>query len=183
MEAATKTAEAPEAAKTAETTTETKTAPETKGVKRIVNRVSKELKDAGFRGKKQWQEVVKSARDLVKRAKPEIKREKLGEAWRKEVREAMKTLRTRSEGWTHSKPFLNARDRGAQFLLKLATRVKDAAVKVETNLADTLKYHKGDVVSGGTFTCTGCSEELKLTESGTIPACPKCGKVDFKRKA
>ena len=66
---------------------------------------------------------------------------------------------------------------------KLANKVKDAAISVETNLQESLRYKKGEVVSGGTFVCAACSEELKIEASGPIGACPKCGKEDFARKS
>ncbi len=74
------------------------------------------------------------------------------------------------------------RDKGADFLLRIATRVKDAAEAVETNLEEILRYRKGEFVGGGRFVCTKCAEALVLEESGPIPAC-KCGHEEWKRKA
>jgi rubrerythrin len=152
---------------------------------RFVQRLTDELKEAGKGGKKQWEDAVKSTRDFLAKAKPPLKREeldKVGETVKKDVRHALRSITARGEGWTSSEAFLTARDKGAQFLLTLARNVKKAALSVETNLEETLRYKKGEIVSGGTFVCAACSQELKVETSGPIPACPKCAKEDFKRK-
>jgi rubrerythrin len=153
---------------------------------RFVTKLTDELKEATKVGKKQWEDAVKTTRDYLAKAKPPIKREdleKLGDTVKKDVRHALRSFKTRGEQWTSSESFLTARDKGAQFLLTLAHRIKDAAETVEGNLEETLKYKKGELVSGGRFVCMACSAELKLEESGAIPSCPKCGKDDWKRKA
>ena len=152
---------------------------------RFVQRLTDELKEAGKGGKKQWEDAVKATRDFLAKAKPPLKREeleKVGDTVKKDVRHALRSIKEKGESFTGSEAFLTARDKGAQFLLKLAHRVKDAAVSVETNLEEALRYKKGEVVSGGTFVCIDCKTELKLEASGPIPACAKCGKEDFRRK-
>jgi rubrerythrin len=177
------TATAAPSATTAESKLETKTRLK-EAYERIVQRVGHELKGARNVGKKQWEESVKSAREFVKRAKPDIKREdvdKVGETVKKDVRNVVGSLKARGKGITQSQSFLTARDKGAQFLLKIAHKLKDAAVKVESNLEESLKYHQGEFAGAGVFACTSCNKELALKEAGTIPACG-CGKGDFKRK-
>jgi len=152
---------------------------------RFVQKLTDELKEAGKGGKKQWEEAVKTTRDFLAKAKPPLKRdelEKVAETVKKDVRHALRSIKERGESWTSSEAFLTARDKGASFLLKLAHRVKDAAVSVETNLQEALRYKKGEVVSGGTFVCVACSKELKLESSGPMPACG-CSKEDFTRKS
>jgi hypothetical protein len=152
---------------------------------RFVQRLTDEVREAGKGGKKQWEDAVKATRDFLEKAKPSLKREeleKVGETVKKDVRHAFRSIRERGDAWTSSEAFLTARDRGAQFLLKLVKSLKDTAVSVETNLEETLQYKKGEVVSGGTFVCVGCSTELRLETSGPIPPCPKCAKEVFKRK-
>lgn len=153
---------------------------------RFVQKLTEELKEAGKGGKKQWEDAVKSTREFLAKAKPPLKREeleKVAETVKKDVRHALRSIKERGDSWTSSEAFLTARDKGAEFLLKLAKSVKDAAVTVETNLSETLRYKKGEVVSGGAFVCVACSQEQKVEASGPIPACPKCGKEDFKRKS
>ncbi len=153
---------------------------------RFVQKLTEELKEAGKGGKKQWEDAVKSTRDILAKAKPPLNREeleKVGETVKKDVRHALRTIKERGDAWTSSEAFLTARDKGAQFLLKLAARVKETATTVETNLEESLRYKKGEVVSGGTFVCIACSEEQKVETSGPIPACAKCGKEDFRRKS
>jgi hypothetical protein len=151
---------------------------------RFVEKLTEELKEAGKGGKKQWEDAVKSTRDFLAKAKPPLKRdelEKIGETVKKDVRHALRTIQERGEAWTSSEAFLSARDKGAKFLLTLASRVKETALSVETNLEETLRYKKGEIVSGGTFLCVACSKEQRVEASGPIPACA-CGKEDFKRK-
>lgn len=153
---------------------------------RFVLKLTEELKEAGKGGKKQWEEAVQSTRDFLAKAKPPLNREeleKVGETVRKDVRHALRTIKERGDAWTSTEAFLSARDKGAQFLIGLAKRVKETAISVETNLAEALHYKKGEIVSGGTFVCVACSEELKLEASGSIPSCARCAKDDFKRKS
>jgi len=180
-----------EAVKTAEpTTTETKksetpVAKARETYERFVQKLTEELKEAGKGGKKQWEDAVKTTRDFLAKAKPPTKREdieKVAETVKKDVRHALRSIKEKGESWTTSEAFLTARDKGAQFLLKLAHRVKDAAVSVETNLEEALRYKTGEVVSGGTFVCTACKAETKLETSGAIPTCKSCGKDEFRRK-
>lgn len=155
------------------------------GYERLAHRVGTELHERGKIGKKQWEDALTSAREFVQRSKPELKREdveKVAEGVKKDVRQAVRTIGSRGEEFTRSESFLTARDKGAELLLRIATLVKDKAEAVETNLSEILKYKKGDVVGGGTFLCAACSESLTV-ESGAIPACPKCGKEEFKRKS
>ncbi len=152
---------------------------------RFVQRLTDEVREAGKGGKKQWEDAVKATRDFLAKAKPPLKRdelERVGETVKKDVRHALRTIRERGDAWTSSEAFLTARDRGAEFLLKLVKSLKDAALSVETNLEETLHYKKGEVVSGGTFICVGCSQELKVETSGPIAACAKCSKEVFRRK-
>jgi hypothetical protein len=152
-------------------------------LQRFAQRVTKELREARDAGLKQWEGAVKSAREFVRKAKPELKREdvaKIGENVRKDVRKALGVVKTRSDGWTRSGAFLTARDKGAQFLLRLALKVKKAAGAIESNLEETLKYRTGDLVGKGTFVCVSCAKEVTV-EAGAIPACV-CGKDSFKRK-
>jgi hypothetical protein len=152
---------------------------------RFVQRLTDELKQAGKVGKKQWEDALAKTREFIARAKPELKREdieKMAETVRKDVKSALRSFKSRGEDWTKSESFLTARDKGAEFLLKVASRVKDAFETLETNLEETLKYRKGEFVTGGRFICTSCTAELTLAETGNIPACPKCGKEEFKRK-
>lgn len=173
------------------TETETKTEPTTAAQRaretyeRFVQKLTEELKEAGKGGKKQWEDAVKSTREFLAKAKPPLKREeleKVSETVKKDVRHALRTIKERGDAWTSSEAFLAARDKGAQFLLKLANRVKDAALTVETNLQETLRYKTGEVVSGGTFVCAECSEEQKLETAAALAACARCGKEDFRRK-
>jgi rubrerythrin len=153
---------------------------------KFVQRLTDELKQAGKVGKKQWEDAMKSAREFIQKSKPELKRddiEKMAETVKKDVRNALRSFRTRGEDWTKSESFLTARDKGAEFLLKAATRVKDAFEAIENNLEETLKYRQGELVGGGRFVCTACNAELTVAESGPVPACPKCGKDEFKRKS
>jgi hypothetical protein len=152
---------------------------------RLVNRVSEELKDVSKLRRKQWEDALKSAREWMQRARPEVKREeveRLANTVTKDVRHALRSFTTRGDEWTRSEAFLTARDRGAQFLLKLATKVKDAAHAVESNLEETLTYHNDELVSSGRFLCAACQTELTVEQSGPLPAC-KCGKTDFRRKS
>lgn len=153
---------------------------------RFVERLSVELKEAGKVGKKQWEDALKSTREFVQKARPELKREdieKVAETVKKDVRHALRTVRERGEDWTRSESFLAARDKGAQFLLKLATRLKDTFESIETNLEETLRYRKGEVVTAGRFVCASCANELTVAEAGALPPCPKCAKEEFRRKA
>jgi hypothetical protein len=175
---------------TAEPVTEKKTsatrAQAVQTYERFVERLGVELKEAGKVGKKQWEDAVKSTRDFLQKARPPVVREeieKIGETVKKDVRHALRSFRARGEEWTKSESFLTARDKGAQFLLRIAHKLKDAAESVETNLEEAIRYKKGEVVSGGTFTCADCHEEQKVTEAGPLTLCARCGKEDFRRKA
>src|SRR5437588_12116849 len=90
---------------------------------RFVQKLTEELKEAGKGGKKQWEDAVKSTRDFLAKAKPPLKRdelEKVAETVKKDVRHALRTIKERGDAWTSSEAFLTARDKGAEFLLKLA---------------------------------------------------------------
>jgi rubrerythrin len=153
---------------------------------RFVQKLTDELKEAGKGGKKQWEDAVKSTRDFLAKAKPPLSREeleKVGDTVQKDVRHALRTIKEKGDAWTSSEGFLTARDKGAQFLLKLVHRIKETATTVETNLQETLSYKAGEVVSGGAFVCTSCSQELKVESADAIPTCAVCGKAEFKRKA
>ena len=155
------------------------------GYERFTQKVASELRERGKVGKKQWEEALKTAKDFVQKSKPELKREdleKLGDGIKKDVRAALRTIKSRGDDFTKSEAFLTARDKGAEFLLKIAHAVKDAAESVETNLGEVLKYKKGDVVGGGQLVCNGCKETVTV-ESGPLAACPKCGNEEFKRKS
>src|SRR4051812_45255325 len=89
---------------------------------RFVQKLTDELKEAGRGGKKQWEEAVQSTRDFLAKAKPPLRREDLervGDTVKKDVRHALRTIKERGDSWTSSEAFLTARDKGAQFLLKL----------------------------------------------------------------
>src|SRR4051812_8475547 len=99
--------------KNAETVTATTTKPEDKDVRarakdtyeRFVTKLTDELKEAGKVGKKQWEDAVKTTRDYLAKAKPPIKREdleKLTDTVKKDVRHALRSFKTRGEGWTSS---------------------------------------------------------------------------------
>ncbi|MEZ0229189.1 MAG: hypothetical protein ACAI25_11240, partial [Planctomycetota bacterium] len=141
---------------------------------RFVQRLTDELKEAGKGGKKQWEDAVKSTRDFLAKAKPPLSREeleKVADTVQKDVRHALRGIKEKGDAWTSSEGFLSARDKGAQFLLKLVHRIKETATTVETNLQDALRYKTGEVVSSGAFVCTSCSQELKIETAGAIPAC------------
>jgi hypothetical protein len=97
---------------------------------RFAQKLVDEVKEAGKGGKKQWEDAVKSTRDLLARAKPPLKRDEL----EKLATTVKTTIQERGDAWTSSERFLKARDKGAQFLIKIAQRVKEAALNVETNL-------------------------------------------------
>src|SRR5271170_4915327 len=76
---------------------------------RFVQRLTKEIKDAGKGGKKQWEDAVKATRDFLAKAKPPLKRdelEKVSETVKKDVRHALRTITERGETWTSSESFL-----------------------------------------------------------------------------
>src|SRR5581483_6277213 len=98
---------------------------------RFVHKLVDEVKEAGKGGKKQWEDAVKSTRTLLAKAKPPLKRdeiEKLATTVKttvtEDVRHALHTIQERGDAWTSSERFLRARDKGAQFLIKIAQRVK-----------------------------------------------------------
>ncbi len=152
---------------------------------RFVQKLTDELKEAGKGGKKQWEDAVKSTRDFLAKAKPPLTREeleKVGDTVQKDVRHALRTIKERGDAWTSSESFLTARDKGAQFLLKLVHSVKETATSVETNLEESLRYRTGEVVTGGKFVCAACSQEQKIEAPAALVPCSLCGKNDFKRK-
>lgn len=44
-----------------------------------------------------------------------------------------------------------------------------------------LIYKEGEVASAGTFTCTTCKHQMHWTKSGTIPLCPNCRGITFRK--
>src|SRR5207249_4486183 len=113
------------------------------GYERVTQKVASELRERGKVGKKQWEDALKTAKEFVRKSKPELKREdieKVGEGVKKDVRAAVRTIKARGEDFTKSQAFLTARDKGAEFLLRIAHAVKDAAESIETNLSEVLKY-------------------------------------------
>jgi len=112
---------------------------------RFVQKLSTDLKEAGKGGKKQWEDAVKSTRELLAKAKPPLNRaeiEKVGATVKSDVKKALLTIQERGDAWTSSERFLTARDKGAQLILKLAKRARELAASVETNLEATLKDRK-----------------------------------------
>lgn len=153
---------------------------------RIVQRVTHELGDVTALGKRQWDEALAAARNFVLGAKPDERErhevESVAATVEKDARHGLHLIKVRGTDWARSASFLAARDKGAQVLLKLVLKIKDAAEAVESNLAGAMTYHRGEHVPGGHFLCASCSKEVVLDVSRRIPACPTCGKGEFRRK-
>jgi len=72
------------------------------------------------------------------------------------------------------------RDRGNVFLGQAADAVGEWLQQTGAKLASPT-YRTGEMVARGTFECTLCGERLTLGTAAHLPACPKCGKLDYRR--
>jgi hypothetical protein len=72
------------------------------------------------------------------------------------------------------------RDRGNVFLSQAATAVGEWLEQTSAKFAPPT-YRAGEMAASGTFECALCGERLTLGTSGHLPACPKCGKLEFRR--
>ncbi|HEX9813048.1 MAG TPA: DUF2934 domain-containing protein [Burkholderiales bacterium] len=72
------------------------------------------------------------------------------------------------------------RDRGNVFLGQAADAVGEWLQQTGAKLAPA-PYHAGEMVARGTFECALCGERVTLSTGGHLPACPQCGKREYRR--
>jgi hypothetical protein len=72
------------------------------------------------------------------------------------------------------------RDRGAQFLGRAATALRDWVQQASTRITEQT-YHTGDIATGGTLECTACGGQVQLKTAAHVPLCPSCRKSEFRR--
>jgi Zinc-ribbon containing domain/Protein of unknown function (DUF2934) len=72
------------------------------------------------------------------------------------------------------------RDRSTVFLLQAADAVAEWLQETSSRLARPT-YRAGEMVAPGTFECTLCGERLTLSTAAHLPACSKCGKLEYRR--
>lgn len=72
------------------------------------------------------------------------------------------------------------RDRSTVFLAQAADAVAEWLQQTRSRLARPT-YRAGEMVASGTFECTLCGERLTLRTAAHLPACSKCGKLEYRR--
>lgn len=72
------------------------------------------------------------------------------------------------------------RDRGAVFLSQAADAVGEWLQQTGSRLLPPT-YRAGEMVAPGTFECSVCGERLTLRTAAHLPACSKCGKLEYRR--
>jgi Zn finger protein HypA/HybF involved in hydrogenase expression len=73
-------------------------------------------------------------------------------------------------------------ERLAELFLSVAdqTTVELEMLAERAHAADR-EYRADEITAMGTFECLDCGEQIQLTETAHIPACPKCGGTRFRR--
>lgn len=72
------------------------------------------------------------------------------------------------------------RDRSSVFLAEAGEAVGEWLRETSTKLLPPV-YRAGEMAARGSFECTVCGERVTLGTAGHLPACPKCGKDEFRR--
>lgn len=83
-----------------------------------------------------------------------------------------------------AKERLNPSRVGAGALTTLASLLQSSADLLRQwsqKAEQELIYKEGEVTSAGTLTCTTCKHQMHWTKSGSIPPCPNCRGVTFKK--
>lgn len=133
-------------------------------------------------------ETVRHAFD---RATEEIKRTgshtaetigKIAGSLRKDMASAAAKMGPRWESFSEKSADLFGvwRDRGGVFLAQAADAVGEWLQQTSAKLVPP-SYRAGEMVAPGTFECTLCGERLTLTTAAHLPACAKCGKLEYRR--
>jgi hypothetical protein len=73
------------------------------------------------------------------------------------------------------------RDRGQLFLSKAASAVGDWLTQTGAKLEHPT-YRTGEMAAGGVLECTECGERLELARPAHVPPCPRCQKMEFRRR-
>lgn len=73
------------------------------------------------------------------------------------------------------------RDRGSVFLAEAAGAVGEWLQQTSSKLVPPV-YRAGEMVAAGAFECTRCGEGVTLGTAAHLPACPKCGALEYRRK-
>jgi len=113
----------------------------------------------------------------------ELVSEKLGEALKRDIQKANKTLNQQKKelkDWL-SFDLTLVEDK----FIELISRAADKAwldfrdFENENKTAET--YRTGEICSAGTLCCTSCAQTMNLSKTTHIPPCPKCHHTEFYR--
>jgi len=109
--------------------------------------------------------------------------EKLGEALKRDIQKANKTLNQQKKelkDWL-SFDLTLVEDK----FIELISRAADKSwldfrdFENESKAAET--YRTGEICSAGTLCCTSCAQTMNLSKTTHIPPCPKCHHTEFYR--
>jgi len=109
--------------------------------------------------------------------------EMLGDTLRRDMHRADEILNRQSkelrDWWSFDLAL--AEDRFAEMIARAAdkTWLDFRAFASEDHQASV--YRSGEVCSAGTFSCTQCSEEIRLAGTGQLEPCANCGNLEFFR--
>ena len=151
----------------------------------MVENVSQALHEAEDALEPTIDEMVRNAQgivqDIYKLSQEES--EKLGEALKRDIQKANKTLNQQKKelkDWLSFDLSL-VEDK----FIELIARAADKAWLDFRNFENENKqgeiYRTGEVCSAGTLCCKGCAQTMKLSKTSHIPPCPKCHHTEFYR--
>lgn len=107
---------------------------------------------------------------------------KIAAALRKDMAAAAAKMGPKWEAFSEKSADLFSvwRDRGNVFLGQAADAVGEWLQQTSAKLTPPA-YRAGEMAARGTFECTLCGEHVTLSTAGHLPACPQCGKLEYRR--
>ena len=121
------------------------------------------------------------ARDIYKLSQEES--EKLGEALKRDIQKANKTLNQQKKelkDWLSFDLSL-VEDKFIELIARAADKSWLDFRSFENESKHGEIYRTGEVCSAGTLCCKSCAQTMNLSKTSHIPPCPKCHHTEFYR--
>jgi hypothetical protein len=109
--------------------------------------------------------------------------EKLGEALKRDIQKANKTLNQQKKelkDWL-SFDLTVVEDKFIELIASAADKSWLDFRDFENQSKQAEVYRTGEVCSAGTLCCNNCAQTMKLSKTSHIPPCPKCHHTEFHR--
>ena len=151
----------------------------------MVENVSKAMHEAEEALAPTIDEMIQSAQilasDIHKLSKEES--EKLGEALKRDIHKAHKTLNQQKKelkDWL-SFDLTLVEDKFIELIARAADKSWLDFRDFESQSKQGEVYRTGEVCSAGTLCCKSCAQTMNLSKTSHIPPCPKCHHTEFYR--